>query len=82
MCFLFFFYLNDAAVECSSAGCSSGENKLSLPLGNGKGHRGEFFLKKNNTIWQKCRWKPTCNFQNNNNVFFFMDLEIHLHFRF
>jgi hypothetical protein len=46
MCFLCFFYLNDAAVECSSAGCSSGENKLSLPLGNGKGHRGEFFLKK------------------------------------
>jgi hypothetical protein len=45
-CVLFFFYSNDSAAECSTAGCCSGENKLFLPLGNGKGHRGKTFWNK------------------------------------
>jgi hypothetical protein len=43
---LCFFYLNDSSVECSSEGFYSGENKLPVPVGNGKGGRLETFLNK------------------------------------
>jgi hypothetical protein len=40
------FYLNDSSVECSSKGFYSRENKLLVPVGNGKGERLKTFLNK------------------------------------
>jgi len=51
-------------------------------VGDGKRRKIENFLEQNNAVWRKFRWNPTCNFEKNNNNFFFMDLQIHLYFRF
>ena len=43
---LCFFYLNDYSGECSSKGFYSREDKLLVPVGNGKGERLKTFLNK------------------------------------
>jgi hypothetical protein len=43
---LCFLYLNDSPVERSSEGFCCRENKLPVPVGNGKGGRMKTFLNK------------------------------------
>ena len=79
---LYSFYLNDSSVECSSKGFYSRENKLLVPVGNGKGEVMKTFLNKTTRYGENLDGNQLVIFEKNNNNFFFMDPQIHLHFHF